>query len=60
MKPIDLTNTPVIRFTAREQFIGMLIFVGFFTSIGWAVLSRVDHVIKVQDLDRQEVISWKR
>ncbi|OJY66407.1 hypothetical protein [Rhizobium sp. 60-20] len=51
---------PVITFTAKEQFFAMAMLTLFMTIISFAVLSRVDHVIKVQDLDRQEQITWRK
>ena len=51
---------PLITFTAKEQFFAMAMLTLFMTAISYAALSRVDHVIKVQDLDRQEQISWTK
>ncbi|TWB61654.1 hypothetical protein FBZ98_101999 [Rhizobium sp. ERR 922] len=55
MKPmLDLRDTPVIRFTARQQFAGMLMLITFFTVIGWAALYSANESYRVQQLRNQE------
>ncbi len=55
MRPImDISNTPVIHFTARQQFAGMLMLIAFFTVIGWAALYSANEAYRVQQLRNQE------
>lgn len=55
MRPImDTSNTPVIRFTARQLFAGMLMLVTFFTVIGWAALYSANEAMHDQQLRNQE------
>lgn len=51
---MDTSNTPVIQFTARQQFAGMLMLVTFFTVIGWAALYNANEAYRVQQLRNQE------
>jgi hypothetical protein len=51
---LDLRDTPVIRFTARQQFFGMMILVTFFTVIGWAALYSANEALRDQQLRNQE------
>ena len=61
MRPImDTSNTPVIMFTARQQFAGMLIFVTFFTVIGWAALYSANEALHDQQLRNQENVYVSR
>lgn len=61
MKPmLDLRETPVFRLTPRQHFIAAIMLIGAATSAGYAVLSMADEHYRIQQLDQQENVAWKR
>lgn len=62
LKPmLDLRDTPIIRFSAGQQFFIILLLTAFMTSIGWAALSSANEAYRKQALIEQESnVAWKR
>jgi hypothetical protein len=60
-KQIDLTQTPVTPWAARDQFYVVILASVFISICVYGALSRADHVIKIQLLDNQEAsVQWTK